>query len=455
MIADLQSQLRAAATRHRFIKLATGAPSGTPLSIAIDLPDTPNRDWIQAWQPGNRPFWFHARPREGRILCGLGHAFLLDSEGAQRFATLDHAWQTLCHVWRHEIGTPRPQAFCGFAFCPERNNGWPNARLGIPTLLIEQHGVRLRAIITLASGNIEAGLSSAAELLLPASHGQARQPRRVLRIRDPAEENAWLARTSHALSDIERGLLAKLVLCREIRLRQDQPIAPMRLLETLCAQQSDATIYAHSTGHETFLGATPESLLRFSARQIETMALAGTAWQGSPPLASDKNRHEQSLVTEAILGTLAPLITGLELSRPETATAGMLTHWRTRISGQPRPNVRCLTVLDALHPTPAVGGFPSRPAQAWLRQHEPARTAWYSGGFGLLGSDGSADFSVALRSALIRDEQAYLQAGAGIVAGSVPAQELAETDAKFGTQLRALGCAFETRCDHAAGEESA
>lgn len=455
MIADLQNQLRALSTRQRFSKLAAGAPPGTPLSIAIDLPDTPDRAWLQCWQPGNQPFWFHARPGEGRILLGVGHAFLLDSEGPQRFATLDHAWRAVCHAWRHEADTPVRQAFCGFAFNPERNNAWPNARLGIPTLLIEQQENTLRAIITLAAGNIEVGLNSAIALLTPAQPPYPLLPQRVLRIRDSAEEARWLARTRHALSDIESGLLAKLVLCREIRLRHDQPIAPMRLLETLCAEQRDATIYGHGTGHETFLGATPECLLRFSPQQLETMALAGTAWQDSPPLASDKNRHEQSLVTEAILGALAPLVTGLELSRPEAAPAGMLTHWRTRISGQPRPGVRCLTVLDALHPTPAVGGFPSQPAQHWLQRHEPARTAWYSGGFGLLGSDGSGDFSVALRSALLRGEQAYLQAGAGIVAGSIPAQELAETNAKFGTLLHALGLPAETRREQHAVEESA
>lgn len=455
MIGNLQNQLHAAALRQRFGRLAAGAPSGTPLSIAIDLPDTPDRAWLQHWQPGKHAFWFHARPAEGRLLLGMGHAFLLDSEGPQRFATLDHAWQAVCHAWRHEAGMPHRQAFCGFAFSPDRNNGWPNARLAIPTLLIEQQEASLRAIITLAAGNIEAGLSSAAELLSPTLSSPPLRPQRVLRLQDRTEEARWLARTRHALSDIERGLLAKLVLCRETHLRHDQPIAPMRLLETLCRQQHDATIYAHSTGQEFFLGATPECLLRFSAQHIETMALAGTAWQGSPPLASDKNRHEQSLVTEAILGALAPLVTGLELARPEATSAGKLTHWRTRISGQPRQNVRCLTVLDALHPTPAVGGFPSEPAQKWLLQHEPARAAWYSGGFGLLGSDGSGDFSVALRSALIRGDQAYLQAGAGIVAGSIPAQELAETDAKFGTLLRALDSSFETQRNHCALEESA
>jgi isochorismate synthase EntC len=100
-----------------------------------------------------------------------------------------------------------------------------------------------------------------------------------------------------------------------------------------------------------------------------------------------------------------------------------------------------LTIFDllrAVHPTPAVGGFPTAAALDWLAAHGERRSGWYSGGFGSVRPNGDGEFSVALRSALIEGSRLELQAGAGIVAGSDPAQELAETEAKFGTLLAAL-----------------
>ncbi|MGA9961663.1 MAG: chorismate-binding protein, partial [Azonexus sp.] len=90
---------------------------------------------------------------------------------------------------------------------------------------------------------------------------------------------------------------------------------------------------------------------------------------------------------------------------------------------------------------PAVGGFPGAAAASWLARHGEARSGWYSGGFGTLGADGDGEFNVALRSALIDGKRIELHAGAGIVAGSDPEHELAETEAKIGTLLAALRAA--------------
>jgi len=118
--------------------------------------------------------------------------------------------------------------------------------------------------------------------------------------------------------------------------------------------------------------------------------------------------------------------------------AGHLRHLRSRIAASTRPGTTLFDLVRALHPTPAVGGFPVGPALDWLAAHGEQRHGWYSGGFGLLSPDGDGEFSVALRSALLDGHTAELQAGAGIVAGSDPRQELAETEAKLGTLLAAL-----------------
>lgn len=102
------------------------------------------------------------------------------------------------------------------------------------------------------------------------------------------------------------------------------------------------------------------------------------------------------------------------------------------------PRNHAFELVRALHPTPAIGGFPPHAAQAWLAAHGEQRAGWYSGGLGILTPDGNGEFSVALRSALISGQTAELQAGAGIVDGSDPQLELAETEAKLGTLLAAL-----------------
>ena len=129
---------------------------------------------------------------------------------------------------------------------------------------------------------------------------------------------------------------------------------------------------------------------------------------------------------------------GRRSSPASICAAGEIRHLRTLVSGRAAAGVTILDLVRALHPTPAVGGFPGAAALDWLTAHGERRSGWYSGGFGSLTPDGDGEFSVALRSALIEGSRIELQAGAGIVAGSDPAQELAETEAKFGTLLSAL-----------------
>jgi isochorismate synthase EntC len=149
-------------------------------------------------------------------------------------------------------------------------------------------------------------------------------------------------------------------------------------------------------------------------------------------------------VVDAIVAALAGCCAGLpQPGAPGIYAAGPVAHLRSVVSGRAAPGTTLIDLVRALHPTPAVGGFPTAAALAWLAGHDERRNGWYSGGFGTLTADGDGEFSVALRSALIAGETIELQAGAGIVAGSDPAQELAETEAKFATLLAALNAPAE------------
>ena len=414
-------------------QLASGAPGSALVSHTQEL-GPGCADWL-AYLPANAPYWYRAQPTNGEFRLAIGHALHVSSDGPQRFAALDNAYAGLMHDWHHN---GQALAFCGFSFAAQvSNNDLPAALLAVPAILLESINGHCRITLSSTLARLGEALGHWKQLL---AQPAASQPNQYLPEADRTlAERAWVARVNAARRDIHLGKIDKVVLARSRKLLAKHPISVCRLLETLCEHQPEACIYAFSQGGSTFLGATPERLIRLAGRQIESDALAGTAWPGSGELAGSKNQHEQSLVVQAIMQALAPLCISPVGARPvEIHAAGQLTHLRSRISGQVHSKITLFDLLRELHPTPAVGGYPTSAALNWLTEHDEQRSGWYSGGIGIVDGEGNGEFSVALRSALIQGKQIELHAGAGIVADSDPWQELDETNAKLGTLLDAL-----------------
>ncbi len=433
MLNALRQRLAEPALGRQLHTLAAGAPASAPLSLTLELGRHATPDWL-ATLPTDAPFWYQARPAQGSFQLGIGHALQLTSAGPNRFAALDNAFAGLAAHWRHN---GQALAFCGFAFDEHSQEPLPNALLTIPAILLETRDGRCRVTLSTPADKIVQAPADWQRLLLPAKRQAA------FRLRPAADqtlaERAWIARVHAALAAIAAQRLDKIVLTRQRVLEADKPIPAAHLLGGLLEQQPDSLIYAHGNGSAVFLGATPERLVRLKAGHIDADALAGTAWQGSPTLDAPKNRHEQSLVVAAIVAALEKHCAGpLQIGPAAVCAAGQIQHLRTPISGCAATGITLFDLLHAVHPTPAVGGFPTAAALDWLAAHGERRSGWYSGGFGSVRPNGDGEFSVALRSALIEGSRLELQAGAGIVAGSDPAQELAETEAKFGTLLAAL-----------------
>jgi len=254
---------------------------------------------------------------------------------------------------------------------------------------------------------------------------------------------------ARTLEDIAAGRLAKLVLARAVHLAADAPFDPLRTLERLEAAPAEATIFAIGRGDLTFLGATPERLVRVQGDRLETVALAGTTRRtGLPALdarlgdtlrASAKERAEHAFVVDDVRRRLAPLTTHIEAPlAPELVGVGDLQHLRTPFVATLRAGRTLLEAAAALHPTPAVCGLPQPAALTVLRRRERLARGWYTGGIGWLDARGDGEFVVPLRCALVRGRSATLFAGAGIVAGSDPARELEETRLKLRPLLAAL-----------------
>ena len=434
-----------------------GARGNDLLSISLDLGGGDD-DWLGvedgAWPTvdlmrGECSWW--ASPatsgdREYRL--AIGRAIDFRSTGTTRFAALQAAFAGLRAVWRHDDPQRTrlsPLAHLGFAFADESTDGWPSAQLLVPAILLRSCGGRRTATFSCVAAAGEAALPGWLGELRARQGPPSRSPARLLpEITGPLAEQAFMARVAAALRAIHDGRLEKIVLARSRRCIAERAIAVAPLLAALRDRHPGCTIYGVARAGEIFVGATPERLLVLRRRTLLVDALAGTAWQdevgaASPSLHDAKNRREQQLVVDAVRTTLLPLCSALAAPQAaEVLQSGSLQHLRTTVRGRLRPGVGFFELLASLHPTPAVGGWPVAAASRWLQAHGERRGAWYSGGIGWVDRDGDGESVVALRCARIDGRQAELFAGAGIVGGSDPAQELAETEVKLAVIADAL-----------------
>ncbi|SMG36157.1 isochorismate synthase [Paracoccus sp. J56] len=281
-------------------------------------------------------------------------------------------------------------------------------------------------------------------------------------LRAEPSAQVYAASVARALDIMEQeagsaDALAKIVLARTLLVEAPAPIPVEALMSRLHADRSVTAFRValpsgpdHPQGR-MLCGATPELLIEKRGRQIASHPLAGSARRLADPVAdraaaealaqSDKDHREHALVVESILDTLAPHCR--ELGCPEgtrvTSTRSMW-HLGTRIEGRLRDDSTPSVLLaSALHPTPAVCGMPMARAADLIRKLEPVARDFYAGAVGWCDANGDGAWYVAIRCAEISGRQARLYAGAGIVPGSDPMAEAAETGAKFGAFLAALG----------------
>lgn len=268
---------------------------------------------------------------------------------------------------------------------------------------------------------------------------------------DSAEDPAYLELVSRAVGAVGRGELDKVVCARMLVLGPGSGPGPVAVLDALRRRSSNCAVFAFTAGAATFLGATPEELAVLDGHRLGTSAVAGTAPRGADAaedarladqlLASAKERAEHRFVVEAITAGLEGLgLVDPTPTEPEILALTNLQHLRTPITSRVRQrssgvnDMDVLRVAGVLHPTPATGGAPLDSALAFIEAHEAFDRGWYAAPVGWCDLDGNGELRVALRSMLATDDGLRLFAGAGVVAGSAPEGELAETSVK----LRAL-----------------
>ncbi len=276
---------------------------------------------------------------------------------------------------------------------------------------------------------------------------------------DIDKKNFHLQLVAKAIKEIKKGTFKKVVLSRQI----SSPFEGTSLNLFISLLETYPLAFCYMWYHPKvgfWLGATPEGLVSIKNKEIRTMSLAGTQpYTGDPdPNWGQKEREEQNMVTNYITNTLQSLVTQLKISETESVRAGSLMHLRTIIKGRLN-KVDIKKLLEALHPTPAVGGVPKIDAYEFIKANENYDRRFYTGYLGELNFKeetpraanrrnienrayrsihNKTDLFVNLRSMQIEGQQANIFVGGGITIDSVPEQEWEETVNKSATMLKVI-----------------
>jgi menaquinone-specific isochorismate synthase len=253
----------------------------------------------------------------------------------------------------------------------------------------------------------------------------------------------WEWAVAAAVSRIRAGDVAKVVLARDLCAAADAAIDVRVLLHRLAGRYPGCYTFACAG----LVGASPELLIRRQGADISSLVLAGTAPRGSDQaadallgkdlLASVKDTEEHSYAVAGVRAALAALCDPLLVDgQPSLLRLANVQHLATTVTGRlargrDGPDQSVIALAAALHPTGAVCGSPMETAADLIRELEGMDRGRYAGPVGWVDAQGNGEMAIALRCAQVDGARARLFAGCGIVAGSDPAAELAEAQAKF------------------------
>jgi len=414
---------------------------------------------------GNRFFW--SEPGRRLALAGLGSALQIEADdAAQRFRQVELKWREVidgCILQGEVPDHTGPHLFGGFSFDPlnETSEEWqsyPHTRFVLPEIMwTEYQGrtwVTFNKMISLDE-QAHADLTWDDRLrIIEQLEGAAQEiPAAVEAEHIYKEEIApteWMNVVERAAASIRAGEMRKVVLARQMKLYADRPFDVREILCRLLREQNNTYVFAIESGSDCFVGATPERLIESKDGLFRTLSLAGTIGRGRTEeedrrygeflFHDEKNLHEHALAVEMIKEAMLELCDNVELpDAPILYRLKDVQHLLTPISGRAREGVTLLQAIEALHPTPALGGMPREAAIEAIRELERMDRGWYAAPIGWLNLRMDGEFAAAIRSALIRGKEASLYAGCGIVGDSAAMSEYQETALKFRPMLSALG----------------
>jgi isochorismate synthase len=456
----LEGRITTALRRAR----SAGRPVLASITVRLAHPVDPVAVIAASRRPGEPWMLLEQPDRDHRALATAGCALLLEADGPDRFAQVAHRWREVVRdAVADDLAGPSGTGLIaagGFAFAPNGGAspawaGFASASLIVPEVALARRGdtTWLTIVRALAPDDTEAEalsrlqrrLDELTERPLPLLDPDPVGDYRVVSPMPPAHYEEAVAR---AVQRIAGGEFEKVVLAREVEVHAPVAHDPAAVHGLLREAFPSSFVYAVGRGERTFLGATPELLIRREGQRASTVALAGSTRRSADPavddhlgeqlLRSDKDRAENLIVARRIARALRPVSVWVTAaSEPVLIKVANIQHLAAPIRAQLAGSIDAVTLAGRLHPTPAVGAEPAA-ALPVIPALEGFDRGWYAGAVGWTDATGDGEFCVALRCALLDGALARCYAGCGIVRDSQPAAELAETEIKLGAMLPVL-----------------
>lgn len=398
----------------------TTIPISDPGDLLDRLPDASATAWV----------------RETEGMVGWGTAVRWEVTGEERFSRAQRLWAEWCRraVVDDPLGIPGsgPVAFASFTFEAEPTSGVASCVV-IPRVTIGRRGDL--AWMTLVDPASTTPRDGVAPVLPPVS--LAPSPTGVEWSQGSRSAEEWQAAVVEVIRRIGAGELDKVVLARDIVARADR-LDARYVLRRLASSYPGCWTFSV----DGLIGATPELLVRRTGDLVVSRVLAGTVKRrgdetvddslAAALLGSGKDLEEHEYAVHSVARALAAHCTDLSVpARPRVLRLPNVQHLATDVTGSLADDAPVLALAAALHPTAAVCGTPTERALLAIRELEGMDRGRYAGPVGWFDSRGDGEFGIALRCAEVLDDGLRLFAGCGIVSGSDPEAELAESRAKF------------------------
>lgn len=422
---------------------------------------------VFASRRANEPWFCWEQPDRGVLIASLGRVETVASRGGDRFrevaAECAHlSGEASVVSLADDDARTGPTWVGGFSFAGEGATSpqWSSfepAAMTLPEISFGAHPSGMTMTVNSMVDRDEDTESIAARLLarvaalspsgLPMLDPHPSHRPRIESARSPGEFESSVAA---AVDRIRSGEIEKVVLAREVVVHAGSAHDPAAIFAAIREGFPSCFNFCVGTPEAAFIGASPELLVRCEGRSVSTVGLAGSTRRSSDPavddhlaeklLTSPKDRGEQGLVVDGIVKALSRLSVWVEAAEePDIVKVANIQHLATPVVAQLAQPRTAIELAGTLHPTPAVGGEPWKKASLVMDEVEALDRGWYAGPVGWMDGSGDGEFCVALRSALLRDREAHLYAGVGVVADSDPAAELAETEIKLGALLPLIG----------------
>ncbi len=429
---------------------ASNGDVGRLWRLEVEIDDVSLLDWLAAQDSSVKMYWSDRAASFAAAGAGVADIVTDDSHGclADALASIDGSIAA---------ANGRIRYYGGIAFDPDNACGeyWP--RYGRFCFLVPQFELRRRDDKTTFACNIRCKSGETLESVEDRLSGltaklayhdgrtqSSDEPARptILSRLDVPDKTAWCEMVSKVIEDLPERHINKIVLARKSILEMSHAVDPISLLAAIRKNSVNTYDFCFQlNNNDAFICCSPECLYRRDAGDIYSEAIAGTVLTGATDAerqyhqgkltASAKEREEHDYVFDSVRSDLGRLCKHLDvIDERDILSLSYVQHFWSRFTGVLKDDVSTADIIEALHPTAAVNGFPREAALEEIRRQELFGRGWYAGPVGWIGRDAS-EFAVGIRSGRILNNEISLFAGAGIVRASDPQLEWNETEHKL------------------------